>query len=228
VSRRVAVMIRSDGICVGWLGIACDERDVRGSRRCCLLTAMSSDLNPATPTGPTTLRSLRQYASRQTALIDSLSNVSPENPVLWDTGNRCWVQFYKSAWGAGEGNPDSLDKRGDVASPSPEIRDLILPDVVPNKQDEMLKPEHLDTCWPFRCEKFLVRSEYKETEEFVLSTCVDGFGAVVVTGRPGIGLSLFYSDYGILESFTREICLSTPSLIAASRTKTPHRTANRP
>ena len=124
--------------------------------------------------------------------------MSPENPVLWDTENQCWVQFYKSAWGVEEGNPDSLDKRGDVASPSPKTKDLILPDVVPNKEDKRLKPEHLDTCWPSKCKKFLVQSEYKEIKEFVLSACVDGFGVVVVTGQPSIGLSLFYSDCWIV------------------------------
>ena len=33
----------------------------------------------------------------------------------------------------------------------------------------MLKPDHLDDCWPLECEKFLVRLEYEEAEGFVLA-----------------------------------------------------------
>jgi len=56
----------------------------------------------------------------------------------------------------------------------------------------MSKPTTLGKCWGLGAEKFLIRPEYKEAEGYVLS--VTGFDqdapGVVVTGQPGIGLSL--------------------------------------
>jgi hypothetical protein len=101
------------------------------------------------------------------------------------------MRFWLSVWGK-----DTLDKTEEVVrGPNPIDDSLILPDVVPSHRDVMLKPKNLDKCWSVHCKKILIRPEYKEAEEFVLST----FGApimndaLVVTGQPGIGSSIFYS-----------------------------------
>jgi hypothetical protein len=145
---------------------------------------MSSDLNP------TTLRSLQHYASRQTELIDSLLKKSPY--LFRDPSNDDWLPFWTSAWGK---DLDSLDTTEEVLrGPDPIDNSLILPDVVPDHRDVMLKPEKMVNCWRFECEKIFIRPEYREAEEFVLSICgaPGKCDALIITGTLGTGLSLFY------------------------------------
>lgn len=70
---------------------------------------------------------------------------------------------------------------------------LLLPDVVPVRHYVMPKPGTAKHCWDFdlRCKNILIRSEYKEAEDFILSN--HGADNVLITGQPGIG-SLFFSS----------------------------------
>jgi len=152
---------------------------------------MSPDSNPAAPPGPTTLESLRHYASSQTKLIES----ALESPHLFKTpDNFYWMELWRATWGK---DPDSFDKPERVESgPDSTNNSLIFPGVVPSNRNVMSKPDVLNNCWgPFECKKIFIRSEYKEAEEFLLSICGSGmdYDAVVIAGQPGIGLSHFCS-----------------------------------
>jgi len=144
---------------------------------------MLSESNP-----PRTLEYLLRYASHQEDLIRPLLN--PTNFYLQRTRFEAWEQLHSSAWGK---HPDYLDTTEPVIRDSDATNNqFIFPDVVPSDRSVMSRPTPLGKCWNFRAEKFLIRSEYKEAEEHVLS--VTGFDqdapGVVVTGQPGIGLSL--------------------------------------
>lgn len=167
------------------------------------LTAMSSDLNPTTPAKsttlaesaePTTMMSLQRYASDQNAVIKMLIG----RGRFRDFDHPDWKDLFDSTWGA---NLDDLDTTEKVQrDPDPIDDSLILPDVVPLDCNVMPNSEVLDRCWPSKCDKFFIRSEYKEAEQFALSAYADGFDALIVTGQPGIGLSLFRLHYGRLKS----------------------------
>ena len=144
-------------------------------------TAMSSDSNPSHA-----LKCLQRYARHQENLIQSL--LQSEDDTLRRTTLKRWEELHSSAWGK---DPDSLDETEPVIrGPDPIDNQSLLPDVVPSSRSVMSKPATLDNCWNLRAKKYLIRSEYKEVEEYVLSTSGSAPG-VVVTGRPGIGLSLF-------------------------------------
>jgi len=152
------------------------------------LTTMSST-SESTPT----LKSLQDYTSRQEERIESLMESPSEDYYLQETREETWKQLYYSAWGADLG---SLDKSEPVVRAPDAINNaLILPDIVPINRNVMPKPHNLDDCWRFECEKFLIRSEYKEAEGFVLSNFdpEQKVSNVVITGQPGIGPPLFYS-----------------------------------
>jgi hypothetical protein len=173
------------------------------------LTAMSSDLNPTTPaesiapaestksTEYAVLRSLQSFAPRQEERIKRLIGKGR----FQDLEDPDWKTFFKSAWGGLGGNPDAFEGPKKVQRGIDPIDDsLLLPDIVPDMCNVMPKFETLDECWYFDCEDILVRSEYKEAEQAVLSACAGGEEAIVVTGQPGIGLSLSCLHYGILKS----------------------------
>ncbi|KAF9645188.1 hypothetical protein BDM02DRAFT_3120617, partial [Thelephora ganbajun] len=170
---------------------------------------MSSNLNPTTIPEPTTLRSLQRYTSHQTELIESLLNPPFPNSHFRDSEDYGWVQFWSSAWGK---DLDSFDKTEQVDRGPDPIDDpsLILPDVVPSNRDVMIKSQAMDRCWYFDCEKIFIRSEYKEAEEFALSTCCTAaaYDALVVTGQPGIGKSVF-----LLRVLLRRLALKLPTAL---------------
>ena len=143
---------------------------------------------------PTTLGFFRHYAPHQEELITSLSESHPSEPRFVDLAeDNEWVIFYSSVWGKDLATFD--DHEATVNRGPNKIDDsLFLPDVVPDTCHVMLKPNGLDDCWRFTCEKIFIRPEYKEAEEFLLSTCAakSVIKAVVVTGRPGIGSSHFH------------------------------------
>lgn len=143
-------------------------------------TAMSSDSNP-----PRTLKSLWHYAHCQEGLIRPL--LKPEDLYFRQAPFPAWVQLHSSAWGK---NPDSLDTTEPVIrGPDTIDNTSILPDVVPSHCKVMLKPNPLGKCWRFGAERFLIRSEYEEAEEYLLSGFDQEAPGVVITGQPGIGLS---------------------------------------
>ena len=163
-----------------------DDRVTSGDEVTFSLTTMSSS-----PNFTWTLQSLRGYASQQEENIKLVLDFDPWSPYLRETTDPSWKQFYSSAWGT---DPDSFDKSEPAARGPDTVDDsLILPDVVPINRDVMSKPDHLDACWRFECERFLIRPEYKEAEEFILSN----FGPeraisnLMITDQPGIGLPLY-------------------------------------
>ena len=144
---------------------------------------MSSDPSPLT------LESLRQYVSGQMQLLIQLSDKAPprfkfvEGPSAED-----WEVLRREVWGKGLNHLDTTEEvqRG----PGAIIDDPgILPDGVPSRCDAMLKPEVLEDCWSTNCAKIFIRPEYKEAEEFAVSTCGAAipYNAFVVSGQPGIG-----------------------------------------
>ncbi|KAF9646282.1 hypothetical protein BDM02DRAFT_3271061 [Thelephora ganbajun] len=153
-----------------------------------------SNLNITTPLEPTTLRSLQRYAPRQTELIESLLDPSYPNSHFRDPYSKHWVQFWLSAW---DKDPDSLDvtegfDRGPDATDEPIFLDED-DNQLPPRRDVMLKSDIMDNCWLFKCEKILIRSEYKEAEEFILSTrgAATVYDALLIVGDTGIGISPF-------------------------------------
>jgi hypothetical protein len=152
---------------------------------------MSSALIPTGSPELTTLKSLQRYASHQTDLINSLPSKCFRDP----SGIFDWAVVLKATWGKGLDSYDATEKveRGsDVIDGS-----LVLPNIVPNDRDVMLIPEVAMRSWSSnpKYKKILIRSEYKEAEEFALTTCgmAEAPQAFVVVGQSGIGFSPFYS-----------------------------------
>ena len=103
-------------------------------------------LEPAASPGPTTLESLRHYASSQTKLIES----ALEPPHLFKTpDNFYWMELWRATWGK---DPDSFDKPEQVESgPDSTGNSLIFSGVVPSNCNVMSKPDILNNCWgPFK------------------------------------------------------------------------------
>ena len=143
--------------------------------------------------GPLTLESLRQYASGQMELFRQVLNKGLRFKSLEGPSAVDWGLLQREVWGKGLSHLDTTEEvqRG----PGAIIDDpVILPDGVPSRCDAMLKPEILEDCWSTNCAKIFIRSEYKEAEEFALSTCgaTIPYNAFVVSGQPGIGSLLFY------------------------------------
>ena len=153
---------------------------------------MSSGLNTPQPPEFPTLESFQSYTSGQTGLINSLLDPQHPNSHFRDTENKFLVEFWSSAWGK---KLDSLDTTADVERGSDRIDDtLILPDVVSIRHRVMPKPETAKYCWNFDlgCKHILIRSEYKEAEDFILSN--HGADIVLITDQLGIGSSVFSSN----------------------------------
>jgi len=141
---------------------------------------------------PLTLQSLASYAAHQEELIRSLMEDNPGDNLFRDPKMKGWTTFWESCWGKPVGH--EMEEKV-VRGPAPISDSLIFPDVVPFVRRVVLKPTSLDNIWGgFRCKKFLIRHEYKEADEFLLSTFNDEgiFTAVIATGQPGIGLSFSY------------------------------------
>ena len=154
---------------------------------------MSSHPSPGSPPlSPPTLRSLCHNALGQQERIDSFLQSSPGLFKRLDSGSE-WVQLWQVAW---DKDPDDLDKTHDVERDQDRVDDSLIPDVVPSKCNVTLKPSIVDTCWTgIKCKKIFIRPvEYKEAEESAVSACRhEGiYEAFLVTGQPGIGLSLFH------------------------------------
>ena len=141
---------------------------------------------------PATLRSLKTYVPDQEKRIGSLLRRS-KNPVFQHLGeDDSWVDLWHAAWNK---DLDGLDTQEKVKRDLHPIDDSLIPDVVPDERAVMFMPASLNACWvDIECEKILVRSEYKEAEEFAISACrnEEKYRTVMVVGQPGIGLFLFY------------------------------------
>ena len=141
---------------------------------------------------PVALESLYAYVLSQQECIDSLLESTQEEFKHLGNDNR-WVGLRQVAW---DKDLNHLDTTHDVERDQDPIHDSLVPDVVHSKCNVMLKPSVMDTCWAgIDCEKIFIRPfEYEEAEESAISTCRDErvFDAFLVTGQPGIGLSLFH------------------------------------
>ena len=189
---------------------------------------MSTNTDPPAPTPPKplVLEDLQLYISRQTEVIEQLYSSDGFHDLR--PGNN-WEILWKSIWGKGTDSLDTTQKveRGyncDI------IDKALLPDVAPIQCEIMKKPVALNACWGFSCERFLIRSEYKTAEDFLLSTSIKGFPrAAIVTGRPGIGWfsTCRPQPARTLTKFLRQIRLSPSHLLAPPCAQTSHRAAAR-
>jgi len=111
----------------------------------------------------------------------------PSHFCFQDTNNIVWIEFWKSAW---DKDPHTFEETEVVERGCNPIDDSRI--IVPPFRDVMVTPEVTRLCWNFRSKisRIFIRPDYKEAEEFALSSC--GLDAplhgVSVVGQPGIGL----------------------------------------
>jgi hypothetical protein len=100
------------------------------------------------------LSSLRNYALRQTQLIESISS---RTDLFEDLNpNDDWMTLWHTFWDKQVGwDTKQKVERG----PDPIDDSLILPDIVPAECDVMIKPDIVDGCWPLDSESIFIRSE---------------------------------------------------------------------
>jgi len=135
---------------------------------------------------PLTLRSLQRYADAQEEIIHSVLQEDSLGYYFRNPTNPGWTRFWESNWG----NPLNREEEKVVRDINPIDDSLILPDVVPSSCKALPKPKNLEGCWrDFKCEKFLIRDEYKEAHRSALATFAAErmYDAFIVTGQPGIG-----------------------------------------
>jgi len=143
---------------------------------------------------PTTLSSLQRHSPQQNARIKAFSRQSRSYYLKNISTTDKWLGFWKSVWG--KQDVDSLDRSERVnRGPDPIDDSLIFPDVIPSSCVAMAKPPATNDVWNFDCENILVRSEYKEAEEVVLSACATRDRALVVIGQPGTGFVFSIQHY---------------------------------
>ena len=112
-----------------------------------------------------------------------------------DSNEEFWNDLWKSVW---------LDQTLDISDQDHEVKrstppdaidnSLISPHTVPSSCHVMDNPPLAEECWPFDCAKILVRSEYTKAEEFAVKRCGE-VDSLIVTGQPGIGTSLSYTNF---------------------------------
>ena len=102
----------------------------------------------------------------------------------------CWKGFRDSLWGKDLQSPQdgealgSFQKRVPLERGVDPVRDIHPPEdyVVANI------PGSISNVWGLTSQQILVRSEYGEAEQAVVSASKTSLDAFVVSGRPGIGL----------------------------------------
>jgi len=140
----------------------------------------------------TTLESLQRHSSSQEDIIRSLSE-HPAEYYFRAFNDENWEAFWKEAWGR---EPDSLDSlEGFERGPNPVDNSTFPLGAAPTHRQVMVAPEITNHLWTINpgYKKILIRSEYKEAEQFALSTCDTASDVLAVTGQPGIGPSPLYS-----------------------------------
>jgi len=112
----------------------------------------------------------------------------PSHYCFQDSNNIDWVGLWRSAW---DKDPRTFEKTEVVERGRNPINDSRI--IVPPLRDVMLTPEAAKLCWNFKFKfaEIFIRPDYKEAEEFLISSCgvdirLDG---ILVVGQPGIGLS---------------------------------------
>jgi hypothetical protein len=142
-----------------------------------------------------------------------------------------WI-FWRSTW---DKELDHLDGNEKVIRSHDPIDNSLIPDIIPDRCDVMLKPASLKEIWPgLRCEKILIRpDEFKEAEEAALSACAyeTALKALMIIGQPGIGSFLSYltatGSYGpssgkstfLLRLLLRRLALELPTVLQVDPTK---------
>jgi hypothetical protein len=175
--------------------------------------------------GPLTLESLSHYAPFQAKAIELILNTPAPNRHFKPSDAADWIRLWSEVWGKGLG---PLNERGERREDSDILNNpYILPDGAPSHFNVMPKPKGLDHCWITRCDKFFVRPEYEEAEDFVLSICsvMHKYRALLIIGQRGIGLFLFYcavqgsqvyssgKTVFLLRLFLRRLALELPTAL---------------
>ena len=103
------------------------------------------------------------------------------------------IQLWKTFWGKSDLHLDVKDK---VKRDLPPIRvdDFLIGDIVPDECDVMVLPKVVNECWETRYQKIFIRpGEYEQAEKSAVAASMQPrLHAFLITGQPGIGLSLFY------------------------------------
>ena len=98
-----------------------------------------------------------------------------------------WKEFRDSFWGQGS----APFHAGPVERGDNFVDDVhLLCDPLPPTRTVLTPPQTILEAWQLDCQRVLVRSEYRETEEAAISSCNEGRHDFTVTGHwPGIGAS---------------------------------------
>ena len=128
------------------------------------------------------LQDLYKHIPAQEKAIGEAS--SGFKPVSTDA----WVGFRDSLWGKPiESFEEEVPVERDESDPVVEV-------ALPDKHFVVTFPEAiLGIPWTLGCERILVRSEYREAEQAIVSSSNSDCNVFVVAGQPGIGESAPFS-----------------------------------
>jgi len=129
------------------------------------------------------LEDLTQYASTQTDAINRLIQMG-----RFTTGpiSDAWAEFKESVWKKGLASVERQEpvERDD----DPVDEEEAPPDTIPVSALVTPIPASLPKVWDSYSQRILVRSEYHEAEQTVLSANGNNKAALLIAGQPGIGL----------------------------------------
>ena len=137
------------------------------------------------------LEDLTQHASTQTDAINRLIQMGrfTTGPV-----SNTWTEFKESVWKKGLA---SVEVQEPVERDDDPIDDYDLPeDTLPVSTLVAPIPGSLPNVWHSYSQRILVRSEYQEAEQTVLSANEENKDALLIAGHPGIGLLPSHSIAG--------------------------------
>ena len=124
------------------------------------------------------LPDLAKYTPGQQQRINELCG-SPETFSTSGDAVAAWGRFRDSLWGK---DPDSLETLRWVPKATGQY-----PHQIPDSYLSLNVPATMPDVRDLDGSEFLVRSEYEEAEQAVLSANANGVEAFLVTGQPGIG-----------------------------------------
>ena len=141
------------------------------------------------PSHPSPLDPLVQCADIQEQRIKALLG---DRFLPSERDNRM-TQLWDTFWGKSDLRLDTTEK---VERDLPPLKadNSLTGEVVPDECEVKILPRIVNECWEIGCQKIFIRpDEYKETEESVVAASRQRrLHAFLVTGQPGIGLSLFH------------------------------------
>ena len=127
--------------------------------------------------------SLTQHTLCQGGLISLLLRTRPHLLRLTEPAPLTWSTIKDSHWGVGL---EALQEVEDVERGENPVKDH----TPPPTRSVVTPSRMLFALWNPLCQKVLVRDEYYKAEGAALSANEEGEDVFVVTGQPGIGLSL--------------------------------------